>query len=472
MKFNSRSTTRVTNMAGASAFSQSSKVELLGIMLTSFLKDSFYENEDKTLIRLEAVCRSIEDKEFLAKAAVYARTVFGMRSVSHVVAVHIARETKGMKGFFDKVIHRPDDMVEIAAYFMHKYKTTLPNAMKKGFALALQRFSEYTLAKYKCDRKNVSMVDIVNIVHPKPTKAIDKLVNGTLKSTETWEAQLSVSLQSVKTNQEKDDIKKTVWSNLVRERKLGYFALLRNLRNIIQCAPEMESLVAEQIRNAEAIKKSLVLPFRFTTAIEAVKGSSSRVISEAVSDALDVCLSNVPELPGKTLIVLDGSGSMETVGDKAALFAASLYKANKSSDFMIFSNEASYVTIDSRMPVSMLYQALMQNLDGGGTDFNAIFDRADKPYDNIVILSDMQAWMSGNYFCSVPTQALNSYKQRTGASPRIFSFDLAGYGSLQFPEPEVYALAGISEKTFDIMKMLCEDKQALLKIVDSVNLSY
>ena len=469
MKFNSKLVqNRVTNMAGGKAFGQDQKLQVVGIMLTSFLKDSFYETGDQTLTRLERLCDEVSDKVFLAQAAIYARTVFGMRSVSHVVAVHLARETKGMKDFFNQIVYRPDDMVEIAAYFMHKYKTTLPNAMKKGFAEALRRFDEYSLAKYKSEGKAVSLVDLVNLVHPTPTTAIHQLVNGKLKNTETWEAQLSLRLQEAKSEEEKDALRKSVWTEMVMSGKLGYFALLRNLRNIIQYTSGIDELVADRLTDENAIRKSLVLPFRFTTAIKAIEGSNNRIITQAVSDALDISLSNVPQLPGKTLIVLDGSGSMTSVGDKAALFAAALYKANKTSEFMIFSTDATYVTIDSRVPVSMLSQTLMHSLDGGGTNFNAIFDRADKAYDNIVILSDMQAWMTGGYSHNAPTQSLNAYKERTGARPRIFSFDMAGYGSLQFPEPEIYALAGISEKTFDIMGFLCEDKNALLKTIESI----
>ncbi len=47
----------------------------------------------------------------------------------------------------------------------------------------------------------------------------------------------------------------------------------------------------------------------------------------------------------------------------------------------------------------------------------------------------------------------------------MYSIDLAGYGTLQVPEKDVYCLAGFSEKIFDIMKYIEEDKDALLEAI-------
>lgn len=472
MKFNANSSTRTTNLAGGKAFKQTNKLEVLGILLTSFLKDSFYESSDETLERLEKVLEAEQDKVFLAKAALYARTVFGMRSVSHVVAVHLARNTKGMKDFFGKIVYRPDDMLEIASYFFMKYKTTLPNAVKKGFAKALERFDEYRLAKYRGEGKAVSMVDLVNLVHPRSTPALSKLIHGELHSTETWESKLSTSLKDAKTDEEKHALKKKAWTSLVLEKKLGYFALLRNLRNILECAPELDREVAKQLTDKEKIKSSLVLPFRFMKALDAVKERSNRVVFEGVVEALDLSVSNVKALPGKTLIVMDCSGSMQDIADKASIFAAALYKANTTADLMFFDESAFYITTDGRAPIYALADSLKKAMRGGGTNFHAIFQVADKPYDNIVILSDMQGWMeenNGYYTGSIPG-SFAAYKKKHNCNPKLFSFDLAGYGSLQFPEPEVFLLAGISEKTFDIMAMLGEDKNALLHTVDAMPL--
>src|SRR5207244_3789371 len=104
----------------------------------------------------------IPDKRFLAKAAIYTRTKFGMRSVSHVVAAELASRIKGetwLKDFLDKVVYRPDDITEIMAYYKSITGKKQSHAMRKGLAKALQRFDEYKLAKYRGDGKDVSLID-------------------------------------------------------------------------------------------------------------------------------------------------------------------------------------------------------------------------------------------------------------------------------------------------------------------------
>src|SRR4029077_20519542 len=84
-----------TNLAAGRAFTQSPKDELVSILLTATLGDQFYRSGDATAVRVQELVASSEDKTFAAKAAIYARTKAGMRSVSHLVAARIARDVKG-----------------------------------------------------------------------------------------------------------------------------------------------------------------------------------------------------------------------------------------------------------------------------------------------------------------------------------------------------------------------------------------
>ena len=78
----------------------------------------------------------------------------------------------------------------------------------------------------------------------------------------------------------------------------------------------------------------------------------------------------------------------------------------------------------------------------------------------------MQGWVG----YTSPASEFKSYKSKFGANPYVYSWDLAGYGTLQFPENNVFALAGFSDKVFDIMKMMELDKKALYNEINAIQL--
>jgi len=439
--------------------------------------------------QIDRLITTINDDLFVAKAAVYARNQYGMRSVSHYVASQIARRQKGAKWtkhFYRTVVRRPDDATEIlAAYIALHGRKGLPNSLKKGLGLALGNFDTYQIAKYRGENDALSLVDLVNLVHPKPTEknaeALKALVAGTLRSADTWEVELSKAGQDAETEVEKATNKMEVWKDLVQNRKIGYFALLRNLRNILAQADEATIKAArEMLVDETLIKKSLVLPFRFTTAykeLEAAAGDGTRKMLDAVNKATEISLSNVPEFDGTSLVAVDASGSMmgyynvspnnkpkPAPVDIAALFAAVLAKTND-ADVMLFHGSASYTNYSLSDSIISICKSIRAKCVGGSTNFHSIFQTATKKYDRIIILSDMQAWVGYNS----PAEAYKAYCTKYKADPSIFCFDLQGYGTTQFPEKHVYSLAGFSDKTMDLMKVLETDPQAMLAEVEAIS---
>lgn len=472
-RFNTtQQTTKSDNLAGGLSYKQSPELELVSILLTSFANDQFYRSSNETFAKLTSLVID-SDKEFVAKAAVYVRTKFGMRSITHVVASELALHISGKewaKDFYNAIVYRPDDMMEILSYHVTK-NGKIPNSMKKGFAKAFDRFDKYKLAKYRGEGKGFKLIDVVNMVHPVPiennAEAINALVKGELKSFDTWESELSKAGQNTEGEEDKAEQKKEVWINLIRENKLGYFALLRNLRNIIEQAPEIVTEALAQLVNESAIKKSLVLPFRFLTAYEEIqKLSNGKIVRDALialNKAVDISVNNVPKFDGDTLVVLDESGSMtgkpSTIG---SLFSAVLIKSNN-ADFITFSDNARYRNVN---PLdSTITVAGSIKFSSGGTNFHSIFHTANKKYDRVIILSDMQGWIGYN----TPSASFNEWKKRTGSNPFVYSFDLNSYGSMQFPENNVFCLAGFSEKVFDIMKLMEQDKKALVNEIKKIS---
>jgi len=484
-KFNATSaaTHKINNRAGGSAYVMSPELELVSSLLTSFLETKFYETGAKRQTNIVKQVQAVNPL-FAAKASIYARNEFGMRSVSHVVAADIAAHVKGeewTKRYFDKIVHRPDDMLEILSLYRANGHKNEPAALKKGFATALGRFDEYQLAKYRAASKGVKLVDIVNLVHPANTEAIRKLVNDELRNVDTFEAKISKAGQSGNV-----EAKGQAWAELVRSGKLGYFALLRNLRNIVEEAPEVVDLAVEQLVDAKAIRKSLVLPFRFITAAEEIgklNGPAAKTVLVGLSRALDASAENVPRFKGETLIAIDGSGSM-TGGfygysrgnsgpiEKAALFAAMLVKSSM-ADVLIWDDGAIHLNCNPTDSVISIAKQIVSSAHSGGTDISIPFREATRAYDRILILTDEQSWGHGSFGYTGGTTApkeLEKYRQRTGANPMVYNWDLAGHGTLQFPENQVATLAGWSDKVFDIMRLVETDKKALVHTIEKVEI--
>lgn len=485
--------TRTTNAAGGEGYKSSPELELVSTMLTSFVQDKFYESAGGEQARLASVIGQVDPK-FAAQAAIYARDTFNMRSISHIAASMIAERASGQpwaKDFFDGIVVRPDDMTEIASFYSKGGKLKLTAAMKKGFASAFNRFDGYQLGRYRAEDKMVSLVDIVNLTRPKADNeetgaALHALVNGTLRQERTFEAKLSGAGQKASSPDEKAAAKKQAWSETVPS--MGYMALLKNLRNIMTDADSATlDLALKRLTNEKAVKNSRVLPFRFIIASrELLKTNhpNSQKVVRALSEALDISVSNVPKFEGRTLIALDASSSMRGMygyayaqrsgnapkggfaqtppAEIGALFAAILAKSND-ADLMLFHGSASYVNVNTLDSTTTITDQIVSKIGGGATNFASVLATANQKYDRIIVLTDCESWMDSNR-----KQALSQYRSKFNADPHLYMFKLCDYGNLLFPENKVYNVAGFSDKVFDVMQLLESDRQALVNEVRKV----
>lgn len=469
-------TNKTTNKAGGTAFKMTPELELVSSLLTSFLEDTFYETGKQRQASLEKQLLACQPK-FAAQAALYARNEFGMRSTSHVAAAYLADRLVGLpfaSRFYNKVIHRPDDITEILALYKKHSGKTQTHAMRKGFAAALGRFDSYQMAKYRGENKDVKLVDAVNLTHPQNSEAIAALVADTLRSSGTFESNISKAGQSGEAG-----AKEKAWADLVNSGKLGYMALLKNLRNIIEQAPETTDEAIKQLTSEKAIRKSLVLPFRYMTAgdeIGKIAGPEAKKVLAGLSRALDISAQNIPKFEGETAVFIDKSGSMQ--GDaitKSALFGAMLVKSNN-ADVILWDDKAETISLNPADSIPTLAgQILAHCRYMGGTNIAVPFQEATRSYNRILILTDQQSWgHDANYYnwgshTSGPAE-FQKYKTRTKSDAFLFNWDMRGHGSLNFPERNVATLAGWSDRVFEIMKLVETDKQALVNTIRKIEI--
>lgn len=444
--FNSTTpSTRTENIAGGFAFLMHPRMELVHAVLTTFLEDKYYEKGATRTDRIKALIAA-NRPEFVANLAVIARLEFNLRSVSHLLIGELAKIHKGdslIKNTMVAACIRPDDLTEIASYV----GIPLPKQVTRGIRNALLKFNRYQLAKYRGEGKGIKLVDLFNLCHPKvkhasveQAQAWKDLVEGKLTSFDTWETELSSS---------KPEERKARWEALVKEHKLGYMALLRNLNNLIKynVSDETIDLAVAQLTDPEAVKKSKQLPFRFTTAYEHVTGN--RKLTDAISVAMDLSVSNTPQLSGKTLIAIDSSGSMSGEPmDKASIFGATLARANTDADVVLYDTEIKDFVISSRTPVIDIAARIKREAMGGGTDTGLVFrymDAKGKAYDRVIIISDNESWASN-------TQDLyNQYLKKTGNNPYVYAIDIQGYGTKDIAGGQVFNFTGWSNRLLDFI---------------------
>ena len=480
----SRSAGDTVNLAGGPAFQPSAKLELVSTMLTSFVQDQYYRSSSDVLVRISELLDRV-DPLFAAKATLFARREFGMRSITHAVAAEVAKRVKGQpwtRKFFDRAVYRADDAVEILAYYLAKYGKPIPNSLKKGLGAALSRQDAYALAKYRKEGGLFTLVDVVNLVRPKATPALTQLMKGTLAPAETWEVKLTQAGQKEGDEDAVVEAKKEAWVSLVRERKLKYLALLRNLRNIAQQAPEVLDEALVQLVEPAAVKKALIFPFQVQNALEAVRDGMESVqfrkVSAALSKVIDLSVANVPVFEGESCVILDVSGSMQgKPAQIGALFTAILAKA-WNADIVVFDTSAKYVNLN--LDDSVFTIAKNIPFTGGGTDLECAFrllhhlreisvdvpKAAFRRYARLVVLSDQQNWVSGR----TGMQSFEAYCRKAGRRPTVYSWDLNHQGSIQFPEDKVYCIAGWSDKVFDLFKALEQDRAALVSRIEAIEL--
>jgi 60 kDa SS-A/Ro ribonucleoprotein len=501
------------NHMGNVAYLLTPEVELVSILLTSFFQDAYYRSEGETHNRLKEVLVHI-DAEFAAKAAIFARTEFGMRSISHVLAAELAAKSSGTtwaSTFYNKIIHRADDMTEIMAYYLTHKGDKLPNALRKGFALAFNRFDGYQLAKYRGEGNAVKLVDVVNLIHPTPNhknrEALKALVAGQLRNTETWESSLSKAGQLANNEVEKAELKAEAWEKLILTRKIGYFALLRNLRNIVQQAtPEILDAALALLTDVKLLQKSLVLPFRFLSAyseiekmVDSKEFEHDRIkipkVLTAIENAATLAIANLPVLAGKTIVLSDNSGSMNGDGGGSSLvskmsntktssianlFAVMYWLKADNTMVGLFGDHLIYPKLDRTKGIFDNFKIINTEKDKcGASTERGIFDMFERLVkekimaDTIVVFSDTQIGDKCGWYDNAGNrggQFLDLFKKYRAINPNatVYSVDLKGYGNTVF-DGSVIKIAGWSEKIFDIMAKSATDKDALVNEIRTIS---
>jgi len=423
---------------------------------------------------------SEKDPEFLLKLASYARNELYLRSVPMLLigeASQIPKARPFIKKWAASIIKRADEPAELMSYVINRFgrnAATSNNQLKKGIAASLDKFNEYQFAKY--NRSNaIKLKDVLRICHPKHKDIYKKIIENTLETPDTWEVLISnPESKGFKT-------KKEAWEYLVNNNKLGYMAMLRNIRNLIKEDVSQATLdkALNFISDKQAVLKSKQLPFRFLSAYREIEGSKK--ISTALETALEHSIENIPKLSGTTFISADTSGSMNsklssrssiTLDDIACLMATMADKFCDDSYASVFATE--FKTVKTNTRSSILENAeRFKSIDVGySTNGYLILDHlVDKrlKVDRIMIFTDMQMYDSDGY----DRQFIDSfirYKRAINPNVKLYCINLSTYGNVVVPhdEPNVCLLSGWSENIFKFINIFESDRKTAVSEIEKL----
>lgn len=369
---------------GAPAFPHLSKSDQLrrSVMSCLLWEDSFYEDGQSIADRIATLAMEapVEDVKSMA---IEARSAHNLRHAPLMLLLGLVkRGGSGVAETIAETIQRPDELCELLALYWRDGKKPLAKQLKKGLALAFTKFDAYQLAKYNRD-KAVKLRDVLFMCHAKPkdeaqAQIWENLVNDTLQTPDTWETNLSGGADKAQT-----------FERLLREGKLGYMALLRNLRNMVDSGVPM-NLVRESLLARKGAGR--VLPFRYVAAARACPR-----LEPEIDQALIKSIESMPKLTGETAVLVDVSYSMNvqlsSKSDMTRMDAAcALASLINAESLRVFSFSNRIVEVPPRRGMAGV-DAIKRSQAWSCTDLAGAVSAINHnvPHDRFIVITDEQA---------------------------------------------------------------------------------
>jgi hypothetical protein len=475
-------------------------MELYTAVVTSTLSNKFYEKNDERMLRIFNLVKKVSP-EFVAKLAVYTRNEMNLRSVPLLLVTLLAKIHNGdnlVARTVEKCVLRADEIMELLMCYQvcnpqddEKKLKKLSRQIQNGLQKAFNRFDEYQFAKYNRDNLEVKLRDALFLVHPKAKDdaqqlIFNKITDRKLEIPYTWETELSaLGQQKFETPEQKSEAIRQKWEELIKSGRLGYMALLRNLRNMLtsKISTECVNIVTSILSNEQQVAKSRQLPFRFLSAyreLNSINSPDTSFVMSALEQAVKHSAANIEGFDADTSVLLacDVSGSMcspvsprSTVEcyDIGLMLAMLLKSRCRRVVSGIFGDRWEVVN----MPGDNILQSAteLRKLNGkvgySTNGFKVIDYLVENKIiiDKVMFFTDCQLWNSTGGNTSIE-RSWNRYRQ-IAPRAKLYIFDLAGYGQspLKIINSGVYLIGGWSDKVFDVLSAVDKGTSAVERIM-------
>lgn len=390
---------RLAGGAGIRAAKQSYIQQLRRMTLANLLwEDCAYVDGvslANEIARLIPLCTSTE----VANLALECRLVQKLRHTPLYIVSEMCKypDHRALVGdILPKIITRADMITDFLAIYWKNGKRPLANQAKRGLAAAFHNFDEYQFGKYDRDAE-IKLRDVMFLCHPKATDEqeqilFNKIAERNLAVPDTWEVALSTGAD-----------KKETWTRLINTHKIGGMAMLRNISNMMKASVDRKVIV-DGIKNLHG---AMLLPLDYLKAARMCP-QFEREIEDKMIDSYK----NLPKLPGKTLFIVDVSGSMGCVTSAGTSFtrldqacAMAMLAANQCEDYKLvatagddWASKGAHEWIEYPVKGFGLAKQIMDtknNIGGGGIFTRQCLDWCKKKFagekfDRIIIFSDSQ----------------------------------------------------------------------------------
>lgn len=494
-----------TNEAGGPAYAFGPQQQLAQYAATGCLNQTFYASANEQLETVLNLCQSIEP-EFIARTALYARQTGYMKDMPALLCAVLSVKSPGLLAeVFDRVVDTPKmlrNFVQImrSGVVGRKSLGTLP---KRLILQWLEGRTDKQLFNASVGN-DPSLADIVRMVHPKPASASRDALYGYLLRKDYKQDDLPDIVKQYEkfkrnTNPGKVAVpdvpfqmltslplQKCDWQQIARNASWQMTRMNLNTfaRHGVFENDELVRLITNRLRDAELVHRSRVFPYQLLTTWKNVGGQHEKVprtIQDALQDAMEIAIDNIPQIPGRVFVFPDISGSMHspvtgyrpgatTVTrciDVAALVAAAILRKNPDAQVLPFSDRVTACRLNSRDSV-MTNAEKLSRLPSGGTNCSlplAELNRQKAAGDLIIYVSDNESWIdtSARWTGQLATQTMEQWSlfKKRNRSAKMVCIDIQPYGTTQAAESEdIINVGGFSDQVFRLIADVVADRFA------------
>lgn len=348
------------------------------VMSCMLWEGEFYENGKTIANRIKELVPQVEVND-VVDIALRAKNDMRLRHVPLLLVRELFR-IKSARRIAGKallsMISRPDDVTEFLAMYWQDGKQPVAKQVKLALGQAFHKFDEYQLAKYNGGKKAIKLVDALRVVHPEPSELLGKLRRDELKTPDTWEVELS-----------KSEDKGESWTRLLTDKKLGGFAMLRNIRNMREANVDSQ-LISSGIENINAGR---LLPINFIAA-----GIHNPQFEPQIENKFMQCFGK-EKAAGKTIVLVDVSASMmweiagrSTMTRLGVASSLAMIARETFSDMRLFTFSQQVFELPARRGFAI--KSMIDDSYKGGTYLGgAIRAVQEFPHDRLIVITDEQS---------------------------------------------------------------------------------